>query len=149
MKKKPELIPVRTFQNYFTAQITCTKLKSAGIPCFLYDSSTATVAPHLSTAIGGVKLMVRQQDADEVMRLLENMDEDYRNQAVCPRCGSKTIEQVTKPTATNILTAIISWLFGEYALAKRVYRCSTCGYESDDLPQPVEPNEDLESHDLN
>ncbi|MEO6682990.1 MAG: hypothetical protein ABIN48_09195 [Ginsengibacter sp.] len=75
MRKKLDLTTARTFQNYFTAQITCTKLQSAGIACFLSDSSTATVAPFLSTAIGGIKLVVRKEDLEEVNKLLLQIDE--------------------------------------------------------------------------
>ena len=135
MKQKLDLTTVRTFQNYFTAQITCTKLQSAGITCYLSDSSTATVAPFLSTAIGGIKLVVRKEDEDEVNILLDRIDEEYRNNAVCPKCGNHTIELVTKATPANLFTTFFSWFLGDFAMSRKIYQCSTCKYESDTLPE--------------
>lgn len=149
MRKNLELVTVRTFQNYFTAQITSTKLQSAGIICYLSDSSTATVAPFLSTAIGGIKLVVRKEDVDEVNILLDQIDEEYRKNAVCPKCGNHTIEKITKPTTGNLFTAILSWFFGDFAMSKKIYQCSTCKYESEDLPESFHVEMDYQEEQLN
>lgn len=149
MRKKLDLVTVRTFQNYFTAQITSTKLQSAGIVCYLSDSSTATVAPFLSTAIGGIKLVVRKEDVEEVNALLDQIDEEYRKNAVCPKCGNHTIEKITKQTPGNFFTAILSWFLGDFAMSKKIYQCSTCKYESEDLPQNYQLERDYEEEQLN
>ncbi len=129
-------VTIRTFQNNFSAHLMLTKLRSAGIECFLKDEFTVTVDPILSNAIGGIKLIVRKEDEDEVNILLHDFDEAYRQTAVCPKCGSKSIELVPKQTTANIVTAILTWLFGSYAIsAKNVYQCAECKYESDALPE--------------
>lgn len=133
------LVTIRTFQNYFTAHIILTKLQSAGIECFLKDEFTVTVDPILSNAVGGIKLVVRKEDEDAANKLLNEFDEAYRQSAVCPKCGSKTIELVPKQTTANIATAILTWLFGSYAIsAKNIYKCSSCGYESENLTENFE-----------
>ncbi len=149
MRQKLDLITVRTFQNYFTAQITCTKLQSAGIVCYLSDSSTATIAPFLSTAIGGIKLVVRKEDEEEVNNLLHRIDEEYRKNAVCPKCGNHTIEFITKQTPGNIFTACLSWFLGDFALSKKIYQCSTCNYESETLPENFHLEMDYQEEQLN
>ena len=149
MRKNLDLVTVRTFQNYFTAQITSTKLQSAGIVCYLSDSSTATVAPFLSTAIGGIKLVVRKEDVEEVNDLLEQIDEEYRKNAVCPQCGNHTIEKITKPTAGNMFTALLSWFLGDFALSQKIYQCSTCKYESENLPESFHVEMDYQEEQLN
>ena len=149
MKQKLDLITVRTFQNYFTAQITCTKLQSAGIACSLSDSSIATVAPFLSTAVGGIKLVVRKEDENEVNTLLDQIDEEYRKNAVCPKCGNHTIELITKQTPGNIITVFLSWFLGEFAMTKKIYQCSTCKYESENLPENFRVELDYQEEQLN
>lgn len=130
------LVTIRTFQNYFSAHLLLTRLRDAGIECFLKDEFTVTVDPVLSNAVGGIKLIVVKDQEEEALQLLGEFDEAYRQTAVCPRCGSKTIELVPKKTTANIATAILTWLFGNYAISvKNVYQCASCKYESESLPE--------------
>jgi len=134
-----ELVTVRTFQNYFSASILLTKLRDAGIQCYLKDEHTVTMAPLLTNAVGGIKLVINKKDSREVFELLQHFDEDYRRSAVCPKCGSHDIDLVPKRSASNMITAILSWLFSDYAVsAENVYKCGTCGYESQTLPEPLQ-----------
>lgn len=129
-------VTIRTFQNYFTAHILLTRMKSAGIECFLKDEFTVTVDPILSNAVGGIKLVVRKEDEAAANTLLNEFEEAYRQNAICPKCGSKTIQLVPKQTTANIATAILTWLFGSYAISvKNVYQCSSCKYESENLTE--------------
>ncbi len=131
-----DLITIRTFQNYFSAHILLTKLRASGLECYLKDEFTVTVDPFLSNALGGIKLVVKREDEKQACDMLQQFDEEYRNNAVCPKCGSHNIELVPKRTTANMVTAILSWLFGDYAIsAENVYQCGSCKYESADLPE--------------
>lgn len=139
------LVTIRTFQNYFSAHIMLTRLRVEGIDCFLKDEFTVTVDPILSNAVGGIKLVVKKEQLEEVNKLLSEFDEAYRQTAVCPRCGNKTIELVPKQTTANLATAILTWLFGSYAIsAKNVYQCSSCHYESETLPEVFNSSIDID-----
>ena len=132
-----ELLTVRTFNNYFSANILLTKLRHAGVHCFLKDEYTVTMDPLLANAVGGIKLVINKKDAHQVFNLLHQFDEEYKRNAVCPRCGSHNIELVPKPTAANTITAILSWLFSSYAVSvENIYKCGSCGFESEALPEP-------------
>ena len=140
-----DFVTVRTFQNYFTAHIVMARLKSEGIQCFLKDEFTVTVDPILSNAVGGIKLVVKNEDEAAASALLGEFDEEYRRSAVCPKCGSNDIQLVPKQTTANIATAILTWIFGSYAIsARNVYRCASCGYESENLTE----NLDLQQSDF-
>lgn len=131
-----DLITIRTFQNYFSAHILLTRLRSSGLECYLKDEFTVTVDPFLSNALGGIKLVVKKEDEKEAWAMLQQFDEEYMKSAVCPKCGNNTIELVPKNTTSNMLTALLSWLFSNYAIsAENVYQCSTCKYESATLPE--------------
>ena len=139
-----ELITIRTFNNYFSANILLTKLRDSGIQCYLKDEYTVTIDPILTNAVGGIKLVINKKDSQEVFELLRQFDEDYKRNAVCPKCGSHNIELVPKRTAANMITAIVSWLFSDYAVSvENVYKCSTCGFESSTLPEPVQTGVDI------
>jgi len=145
-----DLITIRTFQNHFSAHILLTKLRSLGIECFLKDEFTVTIDPVLSNAVGGIKLVVKKENAEEACAILQQFDEEYMKSAVCPKCGSHTIDLVPKKTTANMVTAILSWLFGSYAVsAENVYQCSTCKYESATLPETFQHDSLLETEDYN
>lgn len=143
-----DLITIRTFQNYFSAHILLTKLRHEGVECYLKDEFTVTIDPILSNAVGGIKLVVKKDNEREACLMLQQFDDAYRQSAVCPKCGSKTIELVPKKTTVNMVTAILTWIFGNYAIsAKNIYQCSSCGHESETLPEtfyidPIEYEED-------
>ncbi len=131
-----DFVTIRTFQNYFSAHILLSKLKDAGMECYLKDEFTVTIDPILSNAVGGIKLVVKKDDEKEACELLNIFDQEYMRSAVCPKCGNQTIDLVPKKTTANMLTAVLTWIFGSYAIsARNVYQCSSCGYESDTLPE--------------
>lgn len=131
-----EISTVRTFDNYFSANILLTKLRDAGIECYLKDEYTVTIDPLLSNAIGGIKLIVKKSAESEARKMLQIFDDEYKNYITCPHCGSHDVLLVPKQSAENLITAITSWLFSSYAVStENVYKCSICGYESKNLPE--------------
>jgi predicted RNA-binding Zn-ribbon protein involved in translation (DUF1610 family) len=129
------IITLRSFDNYFLASITLTKLQDAGVECYLKDEHTVTIDPILSNAIGGIKLVVKEQDAEEAKKILQQFDEEYLQSVKCPQCGAAQITLVTKPGASNFITAILTWMFSNYAVAaESIYQCGKCGYESKTMP---------------
>ena len=131
-----EIVTIRTFDNYFSANILLTRLRDAGVQCYLKDEYTVTIDPLLSNAIGGIKLVVKKEDAADALQLLNSFDIDYKNAVQCPTCGSHDIILVPKAGVENILTAISTWLFSAYAVsAENVYKCNQCGFESATLPE--------------
>lgn len=130
-----ELITVKSFDNYFSANILLTRLQSEGIECYLKDEHTVTIDPMLSNAIGGIKIVVKKEDEDRVVKLIRGYHIEYMLSATCPECGSNSFEHIAKPGVTNYLTAVLTWLFGSYAVAPEyIYRCGNCAYECETLP---------------
>ncbi len=130
-----ELATVKTFDNYFSANITLTRLQHDGIECYLKDEHTVTIDPILTNAVGGIKLVVRKEDEQRAVELLAAYHQEYMLSATCPKCGGNNFSQVTKKDAGNYLTAILTWLFSSYAVvSKYIYQCGNCGYECETLP---------------
>lgn len=131
-----DLVVIQTFDNFFTANIQLTRLRAAGVECYLKDEYIVTIDPFLSNAVGGIKLMVRKGEEHTVRKLLREMNAESDSKLVCPQCGSHKFILVPKRTTENLLTAITTWLFSAYAVsAENVYQCTDCGYESETLPE--------------
>ena len=136
-----KMVTVRTFDNYFLANITLTKLQDGGIDCFLNDENIVTMTPVFGNIVGGIKLVVQEKDVEETKKLLQQFDEAYLQSIKCPRCGNASVTMVTRPGVTNYLTAILTWILSNYAIApETIYQCANCGYEMKTLPDTV--NED-------
>ena len=129
---------VRRFDNYIPANMILQRLQNEGIQCFLLDEMTVTIVPFYGQAAGGIKLAVAGNDVERAMELLADFDEDYRQSATCPKCGAQEISLVLKDEPSNILTAVVTWLFGSYSAAKKIYECDNCKYRMEDLPLNVE-----------
>ena len=115
-------------------------LESEGITTFLKDELTAQVNNFYSTAIGGVKLLVHNDDLERSRELLVGggyiRPEDYQAQPEaevvrtadrehCPYCGSA---QISKKKETNPATVIIYFLIGLMVpIFKKTWMCWDCG----------------------
>lgn len=130
-----DLVTVKTFDNYFSANIILTRLHAEGVECYLKDETTITIDPILTNAIGGIKLVVKKDNQRYVSEILKRYDQEYMNAATCPKCKAHDFIYLAKPGVTNFLTAILTTIFGSYAVAPEyVYHCDNCGYETERLP---------------
>ena len=62
---------IRTFDNYIPAHIALGRLQEEFIHCFLQDEHTVTIDPLLSNAIGGIKLMVAENQVERALQVLD------------------------------------------------------------------------------
>jgi len=133
-----EMVTLKTFDNYFTANIMLTKMQDAGIRCYLFDENTVTLDPMLSNAIGGIKLVADKQDANAAIEMLRQFEKEYLSAVPCPNCAANEVLLVTKPVPKNYITAVLTWLFSSYAVApENIYQCQQCGYESRNMPENI------------
>lgn len=132
------IITIRTFDNYFLANITLSKLQSFGTECYLIDENTVTMTPVLGNVVGGIKLVVQEKDLEDAKKLLQQFDETYLQSVKCPKCGKASITLVTRAGITNFFTAILTWGLSNYAIApETIYQCGDCKYETKTLPPSI------------
>ena len=129
-------VAVRSYDNYINANLILQRLEEEGIRAWLQDEYTVTIDPILSNAVGGIKLMVYHEQVSRANALLNDIEQVYKQAAKCPRCGSTNVHYVTQTShPANWLSAIASWLFGNYAVSvKQVYHCFDCEFEFEELP---------------
>ena len=127
-------IEVRSYDNYLPASIMSQRLEDEGIKVYLKDEHTVTIDPILSNAIGGIKLMVFNEQLERAMELINGFEKQYRESVTCINCGSHNVHLVMqRKNPANWITPIITWLFGNYAVAStKVYTCLDCGTENPD-----------------
>ena len=66
-----QLVTVATFTTPIEAHTARNQLEMFGIRAFLADEATVGMAPHLSPAMGGVKLRVPESDVERALSVLE------------------------------------------------------------------------------
>ena len=63
------LVAVRSYVNHFEAEIDKSALDAAGIASMIRSDDCGGLRPHLW--LGGVELLVREEDADEARQILD------------------------------------------------------------------------------
>lgn len=117
-------------------------LASEGIENILKDELTTQVNNFYSNALGGVKVMVREDEYETALQLLEKggylhpdklekVEVVYHTQETntkeCPFCHS---EHIGKKKIPDLLMALVSFLFGLiFPIFRRVNHCYDCGKE--------------------
>lgn len=124
-------VVVNVYDNYVPAHIAMGVLREEGINCWLKDENTVTIDPILTNAVGGIKLMVDERQAERAREFLETLKKEHRSQTACPKCGSSNMELVSTPRkAANWISALATFFAGDYAVpVKKVYHCFDCGHE--------------------
>jgi len=108
----------------------------------LKDENITQIQPFYSNAVGGVKLLVREEDVEVALQVLEKggylhpekvekVEVVYRTKETdekhCPFCQS---ENVGKKKVPDVLMLLVSVVFGAiFPVFRRVNKCFDCGKE--------------------
>jgi Putative prokaryotic signal transducing protein len=68
-------VPISVYDNYIPAHIALGRLTEEYINCYLQDEYSVTIDPFLSNAIGGIKLMVAETQAERALEILNTVPE--------------------------------------------------------------------------
>ncbi len=129
------MVVVKTFDNYFSANIVLGRLQHEGVRCYLKDENTVTIDPLLNGAIGGIKLCVKKEDVSLAIALLQEYEEQYIKEAACPRCQVHDMDKKTQEVKPGFLTKLVGYFIKNLDTEQEtIYFCNQCGYESRTLP---------------
>jgi hypothetical protein len=124
-------VPIRTYDNYVPAHIDLGLLREEGIESWLKDEHSVTVNPVLTNAVGGIKLMVPELQAEQALAILIREQAAYIGTLVCPACGSGQFlakEVSSKPASW--LESMMAFFLGNAILGtETVYHCMNCNHE--------------------
>lgn len=119
------------------AELARIKLEANGIQCFLAGKNFISMYWLLSDAEGGIKLQVRESDAEKALEILgtdthiafnESEDPDTKPEPInpsCPKCGSNDVEY-ERFSKKSFYLGILLLRFPLPFLRKR-YKCKSCG----------------------
>jgi hypothetical protein len=107
------LVLVRRFRDLPEALLAKGSLDSAGIESHLADDNMVRMDWFISNLLGGVKLLVKPEDAEAAVEILNQpIPEDFDVEGVgnyqspeCPKCGSLDVsfQELNKPVAYTSL----------------------------------------------
>jgi hypothetical protein len=111
------------FEYSTEAQITKSKLESENIRTMLADEKTIDSDPLLSLAIGGVKLLVHNDDLERAINIYNDIrlyrKDKNGNDIYCPNCNSTHI-LMAPPDQKNILFMLFPFF------EKSKHMCNDC-----------------------
>lgn len=124
-------IVVRTYSHAMEAQMAMGALQAAGIEARIADEHLVTQDWLLSNVVGGVRLQVPADQADDAREVIGEIDAPPPADAplVCPNCES-THTEYTPPTGLKkaILILLTVLTGGLVLLMRPAYkRCLDCG----------------------
>ncbi|NMM50210.1 putative signal transducing protein [Marinigracilibium pacificum] len=115
--------------DYSNAHIMRSKLQRHGVPVILIDEETSVTLPHLKTLIGGIGLMVLEDDYEMARNILGLEHKEPTPIIACPHCNSINAFPVEEKSFHQVLNRIIN-IFSPENIAtskKDKYLCHNCG----------------------
>lgn len=129
------MIVLKTFDNYFSANIVLARLQQEGVRCYLKDEHTVTIDPLLNCAVGGIKLAVKKEDVPLAIELLEQYEADYLKEAACPRCQVHDMTKRIQPLEADWATKLVRFFIKDYHQENEtIFLCRQCDYETRTMP---------------
>lgn len=71
-----KFVELAVFNNYIEAHIVQSRLEEEGVRCWLQNEHSATIAPYLTQAIGGIRMMVSETQLDRALEILNDNRND-------------------------------------------------------------------------
>jgi hypothetical protein len=116
MANPAELVVVRSFTHPHEAYLACSALHAAGLDAAVADEHIVQVDWLTSNYVGGVKVLVRRDDAQEAHDVLHERTIIEKDNAAeygdfesdppvsCPRCGNDVVVRAARRAWIAILT---------------------------------------------
>src|SRR5260370_22426447 len=142
----PKPVMIRRFRDLPEAEIAKSILDSAGIESFLGEENIVRLDWFYSNLVGGIKLLVRAEDAEAASRLLgQNVPENFDveglgeyKQPRCPRCQSWDV--AFDGLDKHITYALLFFLGLPIPITNKGWKCHSCGNVwKDDTNAPTLP----------
>ena len=128
--------PIAFYDNYLLANMALGMLQENDVNCHLKDENIITIDPLLSPAIGGIKLMVEEQDYERSENIIKDAEAAYLKEIPCPSCGSHSLiaEEKTNEPAGFWGKLKNQIAYGQTSTYSKRYRCQNCKCLISELP---------------
>ena len=126
---------LRSLDQYTTAMVLQSMLKSAGIYCYIGDQYTNQMNTVWNQALGGIKIYVSHMDLEAAEQIAQEFEgahpmTDKEEEVQCPRCHSKDVRSGFR--TIRGWSAWVAWILAVITLTEPLaqrtgYQCTSCG----------------------
>lgn len=132
-----ELVTITSYSEPIEAHIVKGRLEAEGITAFIANEYHISVAWFLSSALGGVKILVHKQDQNKAENIIKSLrDGEYEKDLekeinviesnICPNCGSE--DYLSKFSLPLLLLVWLSLgLAVIFPIRRNKHTCVECG----------------------
>ena len=131
------IICYTTYNDLTNAYLAKNILEENGISSFIENEHITTANPFLTNAVGGIRLMINENNAEHVGQLLNETISEETNETSqeneiatdvrCPKCNSINTRQEDVSAAAFVIS--IFTLGFPIPFLKRKHHCFDCGHE--------------------
>ena len=130
---------IASYDNFLLANMTLGLLQENNVNCYLKDEHIVTVDPLLSPAVGGIKLLVEENDFADAEGLIKDAEAAYLKEIPCPNCKSLSLvveEKTDNPTGfwEKLKNQVA---YGQTSTYSKMYRCENCKRLFSELPLTI------------
>lgn len=127
---------IASFDNYLLANMTLGMLQENEITCHLKDENIVTVDPLLNPAVGGIKLLVAENEFEKAKDIIKKAEDDYVKDIACPGCKvhALMVEEKTNSPLDFWGKLKNQIAYGQPSTYSKQYRCSNCHKIFSELP---------------
>ena len=130
---------IASYDNFLLANMTLGLLQENNVNCYLKDEHIVTVDPLLSPAVGGIKLLVEENDFADAEGLIKDAEAAYLKEIPCPNCKSLSLvveEKTDNPKGfwEKLKNQVA---YGQTSTYSKMYRCENCKRLFSELPLTI------------
>ena len=138
------IVTLTSFNNAIEAYSLMEILASEGIESFVADDISISVEPNRSYAYGGVKVNIRECDAQKALQILENIKKEQKTNSIildstwekdyikvndyCPKCESYPVYRKKFPWDHSFLALFLAWLNPILCIFIKKRYCAKCKF---------------------
>lgn len=128
---------IASYDNFLLANMTLGLLQENNINCYLKDENIGTA--FVGAAVGGIKLLVEENDCDDADGLIKEAEAAYLKEIPCPYCKSYSLvveEKTDNPTGfwEKLKNQVA---YGQDSTYSKMYRCQNCKSLLTELPLTI------------
>lgn len=130
-------VTLKTCDTAIEAHILKNRMNGDNIICQIFDENIVTLNPLLNFAVGGVRLVVSEDDLEKAKVILKEIENsaitDNQDQVIrCPKCNSIRLyadfKSIKNPK--GIIAMIAAFIFSVFPIYyKSVFKCKECNTE--------------------
>jgi len=129
------LVTIKVFSYDHETLLYEPQLQSAGIYYYLKDHKTATVDPFLSNAMGGIKLMVKEEDVERAVKLIREIEQNEKERddehliKIDGMKFIKVLDDCPKCESDEVYIEKTSYLKDMFSFSKKIHYCKKCEHQ--------------------